>query len=76
VFYSRIGNLFEAYLNAPPKLFDTSNEQQVIHRTGLVCPEMDADAVRKLIRYAMQKHFGVQIHKVLAKMKTGSGLGM
>jgi nucleoside-diphosphate-sugar epimerase len=75
LFYSRIGNLFEAYLNAPPKIFDTSNEQQVIRRAGLVCPEMDSDAVRKLIRYAIQKHFGLQMNKVLAKMKMGSGLG-
>ena len=69
LFYSRIGGLFEAYLNAPPKLFDTSNEQLVIQKAGLHCPEMDATAIRRLIRYAVGENFGMQMDKVIAKLK-------
>lgn len=71
LFYSRIGGLFEAYLNAPPKLFDTSHEQQVIRQAGLHCPKMDATAIRSLIRYAIQENFGMQMDKVIAKLKAG-----
>ena len=69
LYYNRVGGLFDAYLNAPPKLFDTSNEQQVIRQANLQCPEMDGTAIKTLIRYAMQQDFGLQLQKVLAKLK-------
>ena len=68
LYYDRLGGLFEAYLNAPPKLFDTRNEQSVIRQAGLHCPDVRSENVKILIRYAMQQHFGLDLPKILAKM--------
>lgn len=69
LYYGRLGGLFEAYLNAPPKIFDTRNEQSIIRQAGLHCPEMHSQNIKILIRYAMQQQFGLDLPKVLAKMR-------
>ncbi|MBC7923652.1 MAG: SDR family oxidoreductase [Ferruginibacter sp.] len=68
MYYGRLGGLFEAYLNAPPKLFDTRNEQPVIRQAGLHCPAVHSGNIKILIRYAMQRDFGLDLPKVLAKL--------
>jgi len=69
LYHSRIGAIFNPYLNSKPKIFDTSNLQSILKNSGLTCPELTDDKVQTIMRYATNKQFGLDIEKIIRKVK-------
>ncbi|MCS7003956.1 MAG: SDR family oxidoreductase [Cytophagales bacterium] len=69
LYHSRVGAIFNPYLNSKPKIFDTSNLQIVLQKGNLKCPPLSAENIKILMRYATQKKFGMDTHKILRRVK-------
>jgi nucleoside-diphosphate-sugar epimerase len=68
LYFSRAGNLFNEYLHAENKFFDTSNIQGVLRQSGLQCPPINEANIIALMRYAMQQHFGMDLPRLARLM--------
>jgi len=63
MYYQR-ADMFHDYLLSEPFQFDTSNLKEITQETGLNCPEINKENAKKLIQYAVEQNFGMDLKRV------------
>lgn len=62
--YYQKADIFHDYLLSESFEFDTSNIRQIAEENNLKCPEINAESAKKLIEYAMNQNFGMDLSRV------------
>ncbi len=63
MYYER-ADIFQDYLLTEPFKFDTTNIQEIIRKSNLQCPEIHQDSAKKLMQYAVNQDFGLDLNRV------------
>lgn len=63
LYYANAGTLLRGYMFSEPVYFDDSNLRKILEKADLKCPPIDANQAYTLIRYAMERNFGLDLGK-------------
>lgn len=61
MYYRTVGKIFTPYMIDPPIKYNNDNVQEIIKKNNLECPLMTDENFKKLIDYAVEHNFGLNI---------------
>lgn len=59
LYYRTVGALYTPYITCGPMLFESMNLKPLLSRAGLRCPAISPRALGSLMRYAIERDFGM-----------------